>query len=381
MSLKLGMFLTPATNPQRPMAEVIDWNIDVIRKAEQLGYDEVWVGSHLTSHYSRIACPMQIIARAIGETRSIMLGIGVAVLYQNHPLTVAAQLAQLDHMARGRVYFGFGAGATVSDKIMFGVDGPTSHAMMLEAFEIIQRAWTEAGPRKFAGQYWTVYPPVDAYSGGNYGWHHRPYAAYEPRIAFAGGFGKKSATLTLAGAHGGIPMSLNFFAAHLMGHWDSVAEGAAAVGRRADRGRWRMLRDIFVADTDAEARRAVLDGFAARFWNEYFKPIAEKLNATYMFRRPDADQDAELTAEYLVNTKVWAVGSPTTVADLIREQFELAGGFGTLLMLGSDYADPGEREKWFRSMQLLASEVMPRLRDLPVQSARPGTASKRTRTD
>jgi hypothetical protein len=36
-------------------------------------------------------------------------------------------------------------------------------------------------------------------------------------------------------------------------------------------------------------------------------------------------------------------------------------------MLGSDYADEGEREKWFRSMQLLASDVMPRLSDLPVQ--------------
>ena len=37
------------------MSEIIDWNIDVIRKAEEFGYDEVWVGSHLTSHYSRIA--------------------------------------------------------------------------------------------------------------------------------------------------------------------------------------------------------------------------------------------------------------------------------------------------------------------------------------
>jgi alkanesulfonate monooxygenase SsuD/methylene tetrahydromethanopterin reductase-like flavin-dependent oxidoreductase (luciferase family) len=367
MPLRLGMFLTPASDPQRPMSEVIDWNIDVIRMAERYGYDEVWVGSHLTSHYSRIACPMQVIARAIGDTSKIMLGTGVAVLYQNHPLTIAAQLAQLDQMARGRINFGFGAGATVSDKLMFGVDGPISHTMMLEALEIILQAWSEAGPQKFAGKYWTVYPPVDAYSGGNYGWHHRPYGPYEPRIAFAGGFGAKSSLLRLAGEHGYIPMSLNFFAAHLRGHWDSVAEGANAAGRRPDRGRWRMLRDIFVADTDAEARRAVLGGFAARFWNEYFKPIAEKLNATHMFRRPGANQNAELTAEYLVDTKVWAVGSPATVADLIREQFELAGGFGTLLMLGSDYAERGEREKWFRSMELLSTEVMPRLRDLPVR--------------
>ncbi len=297
MPLKLGMFLTPASNPTRPMSEIIDWNLDVIRKAEECGYD------------------------------------GVCVLYQNHPLTIAAHLAQLDHMARGRINFGLGAGATVSDKIMFGVDGATSHEMLLEAVEIILQCWSETGPREFNGKYWKVHPPVDAFSGGNYGWHHRPYAPHEPRIAFASGFGPRSSLLRLAGEHGYIPMSLNFFAAHLRGHWDCVVEGAQATGRTADRGRWRMLRDIFVADTDAQARRAVLGGFAARFWNEYFKPIAEKLNATH----------------------------------IIREQFELAGGFGTLLMLGSDYADPGERESWFRSMELLSREVMPRLADLPIR--------------
>ena len=83
MPLKLGMFLTPASHPQRPMSEVIDWNIDVIRMAERYSYDEVWVGSHLTSHYSRIACPIQVIARAIDETSKIMLGTGVTVLYKS----------------------------------------------------------------------------------------------------------------------------------------------------------------------------------------------------------------------------------------------------------------------------------------------------------
>src|SRR5262249_13729292 len=96
----------------------------------------------------------------------------------------------------------------------------------------------------------------------------------------------------------------------------------------------------------------------------YFKPICEKLNATHLFRRPEADQDAELTAEYLVDTKAWAVGSPATVAALIREQFERSGGFGTLLQLGSDYANDGARQRWCRSMELLATEVRPLLRDL-----------------
>jgi hypothetical protein len=67
-----------------------------------------------------------------------------------------------------------------------------------------------------------------------------------------------------------------------------------------------------------------------------------------MFRRPDADQTTVLTGEYLVDTNVWVVGSPAMVADLIGEKFELPGGFGALLMLGCDYAEQREREKWFR---------------------------------
>ena len=40
MGLKLGMFLTPGTNPDRPMSKIIDWNLDVIRRAEEFGYAE-----------------------------------------------------------------------------------------------------------------------------------------------------------------------------------------------------------------------------------------------------------------------------------------------------------------------------------------------------
>lgn len=167
--LELGMFLTPATQPDRPMSQIIDWNLEVIRKAEELGYAEIWIGSHLTSHYSPIACPQYVIARALAETTRIKLGPGVDVVYQQHPVTMAAQLAQLDHMARGRLQFGFGAGATVSDKLMYGVDAPTSHEMLLEGLEIILQCWSASGPREFDGKHWKVHPPVDAYSSRNYG--------------------------------------------------------------------------------------------------------------------------------------------------------------------------------------------------------------------
>lgn len=363
------MFLTPATLPTRTTAELLDWNLEVIRRADELGYAEIWIGSHLTSRWSPVACPQHLIARSLADTRQVMLAPGVEALYQTHPVTLAVQLAQLDQMARGRLLFGFGAGATVSDMRMFGVDPATAHDMAREALEIILSCWDKDGPRDFDGKYWRVRNPDDPASPQNYGWHYWPYTPHEGRIAVAGGFSWKSSMLRLAGERGFIPMSLNFNPEHLSGHWESVAEGAAATGRAPDRRTWRHVRDIYVADTMAEARAAVLGGFAAKFWNHYFRPICDKLGAMRLFRPGGGNPDAEVTAEYLVDHGLWYVGDPAYVAERIREEFRVSGGFGTLLQLGSDYSDPGAREGWFHSMELLATKVMPRVQDLAIPLA------------
>ena len=82
--MQLGLFLMPATAPGRPLAETIDWNLEVIRRADALGYDEAWMGQHITSLWEPILSPQQIIARLIGETENIRLGTGVEVLYRQH---------------------------------------------------------------------------------------------------------------------------------------------------------------------------------------------------------------------------------------------------------------------------------------------------------
>lgn len=103
--MELGVFLQPATPPGRPLAEVIDWNLDVIRRADELGYSEAWVGQHMTSLWEPLPSPQQIIARLIGETTQIRLGTGVEILYQQHPVLLAAEsrrLVPVDAIARRR---------------------------------------------------------------------------------------------------------------------------------------------------------------------------------------------------------------------------------------------------------------------------------------
>ncbi|MGE3993112.1 LLM class flavin-dependent oxidoreductase, partial [Pseudorhodoplanes sp.] len=338
--LRLGMFLMPASRPDTPLSNVIDWYLEVIREADALGYSEMWVGTHMTSKYERITAPQQIIARALGETKSITFGTGVEILYQQHPVTLALQLAQLDHMAQGRLLFGFGAGATTTDHQIYGIDFPTSQAMTREALDIVLNVWKDGGPTEFRGEYWSVFPSdsIAAYGEDRtHGWHIQTYAEPSHRIALAG-FGQKSPSLRQAGARGYIPMSLNISHDYLADQWAVIEEGARSTGRQANRRRWRQAKEIYVAETMAEARRGAVNGFLGDYWREYAPSYyAKKPGVLDLFRRADADPNADVTPEYLVDNGVWFVGDPDTVARQIREQFEASGGFGTLLQIGMDY--------------------------------------------
>ena len=357
--MKLGMFLMPATLPGRPLAEALDWNLEVIRRADAYGYHEAWIGQHFTTPWEPIVSPQQLIARALGETQRIVLGTGVEVLYNSHPVRLALELAQLDHLARGRLLFGFGAGGTPTDFQLYGIDPRTDQhqEMMREALAIILDCWKPGGPDAFDGKHWQVHKPE---YNDRYYWHATPFAPPEPRIAFAG-FMPKSGSMRLAGEHGYIPLSFHVAPENVDVHWDSVLEGAALSGRTPQREVWRHARDIYVAESAAEAQRAAVEGCMGQFWDRHFRLIIEKMRILDLFRRSNAPPDGRADAATMVAHGSWFVGTPDQVTEQILEQHELTGGFGTLLQIGYDYADLNARDGWFRSMELLATEVMPRV--------------------
>src|SRR5437667_12114009 len=84
--------------------------------------------------------------------------------------------------------------------------------------------------------------------------HIRPLQKPHPPIGVAG-VSKGSDTLKLAGEHGFLPMSLNLNPAYVASHWESVEEAARRSGRTPSRADSRLVGQIFVASTDAEAWR------------------------------------------------------------------------------------------------------------------------------
>lgn len=156
-------------------------------------------------------------------------------------------------------------------------------------------------------------------------------------------------------------MSLNLNPSYVKGHWDSYQAGAAKSGRTASRQDWRMVREIFVADTDEEAWEHSVNGMMGRMMREYFLPLLEAFGFKEFMKEDPSTPDRDVTVEYCARTN-WFVGSPQTVADKIEKVYAEVGGFGHLLLFGFDYVE--DSKAWHHSMELMANEVMPRIAHL-----------------
>ena len=205
----------------------------------------------------------------------------------HHPAELANRVAMLDHMAQGRLNFGVAASGLPSDWAMFNVDGNAGQhrEMTREALDIILKLWTAEEPFDYAGKYWKVTKtePDAADACGRISGRSR--SRYPP-IGVAG-VSAGSDTLKLAGEHGFLPMSLNLNPTYVASHWESVEEGARRSGRTPSRADWRLVREIFVADTDEEAWRLSVGAQMGRMMREYFLPLLTNVGVIQFLKHDD----------------------------------------------------------------------------------------------
>ena len=71
--------------------------------------------------------PDLFIARALGVTKNLVMGTGVSLLAFHDPIMIAHRMAMLDHLARGRFFFGIGSGGVPTDSEMVPT-GPSIRA-------------------------------------------------------------------------------------------------------------------------------------------------------------------------------------------------------------------------------------------------------------
>jgi len=356
MQMKMAMFQTPYMGPERTPAEVFDWAVKQGIVADQAGFAEYWIGEHASLDWESIPSPELVVAALAQHTSQIKIGPLAHLLPYHHPATLAVQTAWLSHILKGRYQLGVAAGAYPTDAAMRGLgDISENHKMMFESLEIMEKIWASK-PFEYKGKYWNA-----GLSAGEE--HHplrdqRPWGGAMP-VAMTG-LSPGSPSIKFAAQRGWMPATVYSGDAALVDHFNLYAETAAAHGHKGDRSMHRVVRDVIVADTDAEARKIAIEGGMGRAWSEYLLPVYHRFGIFEGVLERTGKTKADVDANFLAD-HMWIVGSPETVREKIESWCaDIGGAFGYLMIYSYDYSD--NPTPWEESMKRLASEVVPKIK-------------------
>src|SRR5258705_4390499 len=330
--MQFGLFMMPLHPPHRAFADGYDRDVAQIVAADRLGFQEVWVGEHLTERWGNAPAPDLLLAQALALTKTARLGTGVTLPALHKPVYLAHHLAMLDHMARGRFQWGIGGGGIPTDLSLLGLDPSTVRARSAEVLDVVLKLWASDGRFTYRGKYFDIDTPVldPVKDRGHY---MKPHQPPHPPIAVAAST-PKSSPMRQAGERGWIPMSSSLLSrAFLADHWHLVEAGAADAGRAAVRSEWRIARDILVAPTSAKARERARAGMGRNYvQHQYPNRIGTVQMASTKLEPSMADE--AVTGDYLMG-KRWIVGDPSECADKIRQLHDESGGFRGELTLNT----------------------------------------------
>jgi alkanesulfonate monooxygenase SsuD/methylene tetrahydromethanopterin reductase-like flavin-dependent oxidoreductase (luciferase family) len=282
------------------------------------------------------------------STRHSKIGFAVLQMALHHPIRLAEQLAVLDTITKGRLIVGLGRGSSynIYDYQGFGIDHHEAQARLDEAEQILVQAWT-ADNFRYHGRFWDLDVPM---------LRPRPYTKpHPPLIRAASG---EASMLELA--RQGRPFLMNVqpmaVTRRRFGLYREAMQDAGfdegRIARNLDQC-W-VWRNVFVAETDAEAERRGIPAFQAMVAGR-----AELRNRIYR----ETGMRIEVPAGDLPSARASAEhgfihGSPATVAEAIAEIHDLGiGGIIATFRLG-----PLPHEAATDSLRLFMKEVAPGFR-------------------
>src|SRR6201992_833619 len=121
--MEIGYFTMPSHPPECGLKEGHDWDLQVLRWLDELGYQEAWIGEHFTAPWEPNPAPDLLIAQALMQTTRIKLAPVPHLLPYHPPAELACRVAFMDHLAEGRYMLGIGASGLPTDWQLFCVDG------------------------------------------------------------------------------------------------------------------------------------------------------------------------------------------------------------------------------------------------------------------
>jgi probable F420-dependent oxidoreductase len=166
--VRVGLAL-PHYDYSFPDGRLLAWDrlVEAARRAEELGFDSVWVSDHFFTDIARYGGPggllgtvepFTALAALATATERVRLGTLVACAPFRHPAHVAKMATTIDLVSGGRFDLGLGAGWYEEEFRAFGYGWPSTGRRMAVLEETVQvvAALFRGGPVDFAGRFFRL---------------------------------------------------------------------------------------------------------------------------------------------------------------------------------------------------------------------------------
>ena len=346
MGMKFALFYEiPVPKPWKPDSEHQAYKntLEQAILGDQVGFHAFWtVEHHFLEEYSHCSNPEVLYGAIAARTQNIRIGYGVRLLPApyNHPIRSAESAAVLDLLSDGRVDFGTGRSSTRMELEGFDVNAHETRQMWQEALGHIVSAWTEE-EYQADGKYWRMGAPRRV----------QPKPLQKPHPPIFQPFASSENTIRWC-AREGVTAILPPMYLRLQNRlYDVYREEAAAQGRMLAPGEGLgLLRDVIVADTDAEALE--LWGHGAAFCGAaWFAPFH------FGDVLVDPESNERPTPQDMIDSGMLLVGSVDTVT---RSMERILKDTPMRWLFAWTYNGLVPHGAIMKSLDLFATKVLPR---------------------
>ena len=250
--MNFGLLLTSVHDRSVPPAQQIAEHRELIATSDQLGFNLVVAGQHFAAPTLRYLQPIPYLASIAAQFPTMRVATGIILLPLTHPLRLAEEMATLDAITDGRSIIGLGIGYAQPEFDAFGIDRSSRTERFEEAIEVMRALWT-GEPVTHHGQFFDLDEVATS---------TLPVQSPHPPI-WIGAQAEVSVrrAARLADAWYVPPFPTNRELIELYEMYVEEREIAGRPGGRAI----PVRRELYLADTVAEAEAAVTAGASSRY--------------------------------------------------------------------------------------------------------------------
>jgi alkanesulfonate monooxygenase SsuD/methylene tetrahydromethanopterin reductase-like flavin-dependent oxidoreductase (luciferase family) len=332
--------------------DLYDWKLESWVAAEGLGFDGVFFSEHHFTPYSISPSPNLLVATLAQRTTTMNIGVMANITAFHNPRRLAEEGAMLDYLTGGRLEVGLGRGVDEPEFLREGVRMEETRARFEESVALLQAAWSQP----------TFTHKGEFYNYDNVSLWPRPMRPELPIWITA----LSPETVKWAARKNFKFTSVFSPTSNLASIFQSYKEEAADAGREAQPGDMGVCRNVFIAESEQEARDIAEPAFNALFASFREAAVFHDLDNVpqgyehyQSFFRPFAGAGASF--DDLIAIGAICVGTPDMVRDQIVSQLEEIG-CGHFLNWGS--FGNLTQEQTMNSYRLFGKHVLPALHGL-----------------